>query len=185
MILFLLLHIHVHLFYCRVILLSKFLFLCFSPYFSSAIGYESSTCIGKVCIVCAPCTSSCSYSYSYYTSFSLLRNSFSSLSFCYNSYIFLSISSNICLSLLFYTPLLSCYHLFASISKTTLSTSGSYLNLSPFSAFFILTIFLLHLSCTCLRLVATYVVAPCGDVALSAASHSTTMLSGSLNLEEL
>ncbi len=142
-----------------------------------------STYIGVVSVVCASCTSSCSCSCC--TSFSPLHNSYSSWRFYSTSCNFLSSSSNIFFSLFIYATLLSRCHLFASISKSILSTSGSSLGFYLFSVCVLSIVFLLPLSCTGLLLIVAVVVAPYGVSTLSVASHSTTMLIDSFRLEEL
>lgn len=125
----------------------KFFSYGYAPCSSSAASSESSTCIGAVCIVCAPWTSSyCGYhpfSCSCCAFFSLFHSPCSSLSFYWTSCNILSISSNLCFSLLLCVILLSCFHIFASTSKATFSLNLQLCHVSVPSL-----IFLMHFSCT-------------------------------------
>lgn len=129
--------------------------------------------------MCA-CFTSC-YSCSSCASFSLLHSSCYSLSFCFNSYNSFSSSYNFFFSLYLYAILLSHCCLFTSMSKYSLKTTRSSLNLHICSTFTFSTTFLLPLSSACRLPFTTN-----DDVAtFYTANHSTTTLTGSLSLEKL
>lgn len=145
---------------------------------------ESITFMGIISSMCAWWASWCSCSYC--DSFSLLHNSSSSLSCCFNSCNSFSASSSFWFSLRLRTIILLCCHLFASISKADLNTRGSDLNLQLFYASMLLVTFLLHFPCTRLFPSATTGLASLwDDVSFCIANHSKTTLAGSLSLEEL
>lgn len=145
---------------------------------------ESITSMDAVSSICAYFTSS--YSCSYYASFSLLRNSCSSLSCCFNSYNSFFDSSSFSFSLCLCEILQSHTHLFASISKVSISKSGFSLNLLLCSTCALSTTFLLPLLRTCLIPYTTSHDASLWDVAtFYNDNHSTTILMGSLSLEKL
>ncbi len=113
---------------------------------------ESITCMGAISLIFACWTSY--HIISCYASFSLLHKSCSSLSFCFNSYNSLFVSSILCFYPCLCMILLSWCHLLASISKVAFNTSEFTLNLKLCLASALSTTFLLPLSCTgCLHFI--------------------------------